>query len=131
MSQGQPPRRPNRGPPQLPKEEPAIPLEPSVASARSAYIRNVLEEIKVLRAEGKTVDEIRTTHSRFAEDYPQLFKLVTKGESYDETALRTMLHLLEKMGTGEMSQHQASVVVGQRLHDKYIQPALDREKKNQ
>lgn len=128
MSQGQPPRRPNRGPPQFPKEEPAIPLEPAVASARSAFIRNELEGIKAMRADGKSIDDIRAAHTRFAEDYPQLFKLVTKGDSYDESSLRTMLIMLEKMGTGEMSQHQASVVVGQRLHDKFIQPALDREK---
>jgi hypothetical protein len=127
MSQNQPPRRPNRGPPQLPKEEPAIPLEPSVASARGAYIRNVLEEIKHMRADGKSVEDIRTAHTRFSEDYPQLFKLVTKGESFDESSLRTMLFMLEKMGSGEMSQHQASVVIGQKLHDKFIQPALDRE----
>ena len=38
-----------------------------------------------------------------------------------------MLFMLEKMGSGEMSQHQASVVIGQKLHDKFIQPALDRE----
>jgi hypothetical protein len=129
MSQDQPPRRPNRGPPQLPKEDPAIPLEPSIASARSASIRNTLDDIRSLKSQGKTVDEIRTAHTRFAEDYPQLFKLVTKGDSFDESALRTMLHMLEKMGTGEMSQHQASVIVGQRLHDKYIKPALDIESK--
>lgn len=121
-------QRPNRGPPQMPKEEPAIPLEPAIASARTAYIRKNLEQIKQLQGQGKSVEEIRTAHTRFSEDYPQIFKMVTKGESYDESSLRTMLLMLERMGTGEMSQHQASVIVGQRLHDKFIQPALDREK---
>ncbi len=123
----QPPRR---GPPQLPKEEPAIPLEPGVAAARSSYIREKLAQIRQAKQDGKTVDEIRAEHTRFAEDYPQLFKLVTKGESYDESSLQTMLQMLERMGTGQMSQHQASVIIGQRLHDKYIQPALDAEKNN-
>ncbi len=127
MSQGQPPRRP----PQLPKEEPAIPLEPGVASARTAYIRHTLDQIKTLQRQGKTVEEIRAEHARFAEDYPQIFKMVTKGEAYDESSLRTMLLMLERMGTGELSQHQASVIVGQRLHDKFIQPALDAEKNKQ
>jgi hypothetical protein len=44
---------------------------------------------------------------------------------YDEAAVRTMLYMLEKMGTGELSQHQASVIVGQRLHDTYIKPTVD------
>ena len=126
MSGQQPPRRP----PQLPKEEPAVPLEPAVASARTTYIRQTLEQIKQLQQEGKTVEEIRAAHTRFSEDYPQIFKMVTKGESYDEASLRTMLLMLERMGTGELSQHQASVIVGQRLHDKFIQPALDLEKKH-
>lgn len=120
-------QRPNRGPPQLPKDEPAVPLEPAVASARTTYIRQTLDQIKQLQRDGKSVEDIRAAHTRFATDYPQIFKMVTKGESYDEASLRTMLLMLERMGTGELSQHQASVIVGQRLHDKFIQPALDRE----
>lgn len=123
-------QQPSRGPPNMPKEEPAIPLEPSIASARTAYIRQTLEQIKLLQREGKSVEEIRTAHTRFSEDYPQIFKMVTKDGSYDEASLRTMLLMLERMGTGQMSQHQASVLIGQRLHDKYIQPALDIEKNN-
>jgi len=123
-------QRPNRGPPQMPKEEPAVPLEPAIASARTAYIRESLEKIKQMQRDGKSLEDIRAVHARFAEDYPQIFKMVTKGESYDEASLRTMLLMLERMGTGEMSQHQASVIVGQRLHDKFIKPALDLENKN-
>jgi hypothetical protein len=123
-------QQPPRGPPKMPKEEPAIPLEPSIASARTAYIRQTLEQIKLLQREGKSVEDIRAVHTRFSEDYPQIFKMVTKDGSYDEASLRTMLLMLERMGTGQMSQHQASVLIGQRLHDKYIQPALDIEKNN-
>jgi hypothetical protein len=116
----------NRGPPNFPKEEPAIPLEPAVAKARSAYIKNMIDKIKQLKNQGKTVDEIRQVEGiqRFSEDYPQLFKLLTKGEDFNEGSLRTMIALLEKMGTGEIDQNQASVIVGQRLHDIYIKPKL-------
>ena len=44
---------------------------------------------------------------------------------YDKQSLYTMLLLLEKMGRSEMSQHDASVIVGQRLFDKYVQTRLD------
>ncbi len=120
------PNNSKRGPPNFPKEEPAIPLEPAVAKARSTYVKSMIEKIKSLKEEGKTVEEIRTEVSRFAEDYPQLFKLLTKDEAYNEGSLRTMLTMIEKMGTGELSQHQASVIVGQRLHDTFIKPKLDK-----
>jgi hypothetical protein len=121
-----PPPPTTRGPPNLPKEEPAIPLEPAVAKARSAYIKNMIDKIKQHKNQGKTVDEIKQVEGiqRFSEDYPQLFKLLTKAEDYNEGSLRTMIALLEKMGTGEIDQNQASVIVGQRLHDIYIKPKL-------
>jgi hypothetical protein len=119
-----------RGPPQFPKEEPAIPLDPSVAHARNIYIREQIAKIQQLKRDGKTNDEIKEEVSRFVEDYPQLFKMITRDENFNEASLRTMLTMLEKMGTGELSQHQASVIVGQRLHDTFVKPAIDEENKN-
>lgn len=118
-----------KGPPKLPKEEPAIPLDPSVAHARNIYIREQISKIQSMKEEGKTKEEIKESVGRFVEDYPQLFKLLTSGDGFNESSLRTMLAMLEKMGTGELSQHQASVIIGQRLHDTYIKPAIDEENK--
>jgi hypothetical protein len=114
-------------PPKLPKEEPAIPLDPSVAHARNIFIRDHIAKVKSLKEEGKTKDEIKEEVGRFAEDYPQLFKVLVNNEGYNEATLRTMLSMLEKMGSSELSQHQASVIVGQRLYDNYVKPAVDRE----
>ena len=114
-----------RGPPNLPPEEPAIPLDPSVAKARAAYVKDNVNKILALKQEGKSDFEIREEHERFSKDYPQLFKMLMNGVGLNDPSLRTMLSMLEKMGTGELSQHQASVIVGQRLHDKYIKPSLD------
>jgi hypothetical protein len=36
-----------------------------------------------------------------------------------------MLAMLEKMGNSELDQNQASVIVGQRLHDVYIKPKME------
>jgi len=121
--QGQQPRRRPPPPPAV-KEEEAIPLEPAVAKARSAYIRSMVEKVQTLKAEGKTQDEIQTAVERFAADYPGLFKVVMKSEGND-VSLRTMLTMLDRMGSGELSQHQASVIVGQRLHDIYIKPVVN------
>jgi hypothetical protein len=43
----------------------------------------------------------------------------------DNASFRTMLAMLDRMGSGDLTQHQASVIVGQRLHDTYIKPQLD------
>jgi hypothetical protein len=116
-----------RGPPQLPPEEPAIPLDASVAKARVSYIKDQIAKIISLKQEGTSEFVIREQHERFSKDYPQLFKTIMSGVGLNDPSLRTMISMLEKMGSGELSQHQASVIVGQRLHDKYIKPALDVE----
>jgi hypothetical protein len=107
-----------------PEEEPAIPIEPDVAKARATYVKAQVEKVKAMKGEGKSAEEIKAEVSRFAEDYPALFKMLMSSETFNEASLKTMLALLERMGTGEMSQHQASVVVGQRLHDVYIKPKM-------
>ena len=107
-----------------PEEEPAVPIEPDVAKARATYVKAQVERVKAMKGEGKSAEEIKAEVSRFAEDYPALFKMLMSSETFNEASLKTMLALLERMGTGEMSQHQASVVVGQRLHDVYIKPKM-------
>ena len=115
-----------------PEEEPAIPIEPDVAKARSVYIKAKIDRLKEMKAQGKTPLEIEEELSRFSEDYPALFKMLMKPEGYNESSLKTMIALLERMGTGDMTQHQASVVVGQRLHDVYIKPKMpDMERKDE
>ena len=119
--------RPSFQPP--PPEEEAIPLEPSVARARSDYIKSNLDKIIKLKQEGKNKEEIQEMFERFIVDYPALFKMVMS-PNYNEGSLKTMMAMLEKMGSGEMTQHQASVIVGQRLHDVYIKPKVDEIERN-
>jgi hypothetical protein len=101
-------------------------LDPAVAKTRASYIRAQIAKMVTLKSEGKSETVIREEVSRFAEDYPTLYKKVLEGGDQDPS-LRTMLALMDRMGSGELSQHQASVIVGQRLHDKYIKPKLDQD----
>jgi len=110
--------------PPPPKEEPAIPIEPDIARARATYLRDMANKVKELKEEGADIDTIKSKTGGFSNQYPGLFKMLMK-DTYDEAAIRTMLYMLEKMGTGELSQHQASVIVGQRLHDTYVKPTVD------
>ena len=121
---GNRPPRARRGPPQLPPEEPAIPLEPGVAKARAAYVRNAIDKIFEGKRVGKSNEEIEEDVARFAKDYPFLFKKVLTMESPNDPNLRTMIAMLEGMGRGDLTQDQASGIVGQRLFDRYIKPNL-------
>ena len=114
--------------PNLPDEPPAIPLEPELAAARSKFLRDNIEIVKGLKAEGKTVEEITAAVPVFAENYPALFKMLFKIDIDSEAKLRTMLAMLERMGQGQMTQDQASGVVGQRLYDAYVKPHIDETK---
>ena len=112
-----------RGPPQ---EEPAVPIQPAVAKARATYIRDMITKINAMKANGKGQDEIYMEVPRFADDYPHLFKTLLTPESDGNMAsLRTMLAMLDKMGTNELSQHEASVIVGKRLYDTHVKPVID------
>jgi hypothetical protein len=112
----------------LPKEEPAIPLEPEVAAARSVFINDSIRVVKSLKEKGKSAEEIEKEVPVFARDYPALFKMLFKIDIANEAALNTMLVMLERMGRGEMNQDKASGVVGQRLYDTYIKPNIDESK---
>lgn len=115
--------RPSFRPP--PEEPPAPPLEPAIAKARASYIKANVEKVNTLKAQGKSKEEIHEEVPRFAADYPALFKMLINTENYNEASLRTMIAMLERMGTGQLTQDQASVIVGQRLHDTYIKPKMD------
>jgi len=39
--------------------------------------------------------------------------------------IQSMLAMLDKMGEGKLSQHQASVIVGKKLVDRYVTPQLN------
>ena len=118
----------NRRRPQLPEEPPAIPLEAEVAASRTVFINDNIRVVRQLKSQGKSADEIEKEVPVFARDYPALYKMVLKInlESEKESApLRTMIAMLDRMGKGQMTQDQASGVVGQRLYDTYIKPNID------
>jgi len=93
--------------------------------ARANYIRDMIRDLSAQVAAGKSATEIKAIPalSTFAKDYPELFKKVV--EKQDLSHLGVMLSALDKMETGSLSQHQASILVGQRLVDKFVKPQLN------
>jgi hypothetical protein len=109
----------------LPQEEPAIPLTPEQAKGRHTLIQGMIDRIEAAKRQGKTPQQLRQEFSSFAEQYPKFFEIVTAPGGYNKNALRTMIAMLERMGAGQLSQHEASQIVGQRLVDIYVKPKVE------
>jgi hypothetical protein len=91
---------------------------------RAKYVRDSIALVEKYQQEGLTTEQIKEKVPTFVRDYKNLFEMITMPGGYNKQSLKTMLVMLDKMGTGELSQHQASVIVGQRLADTYIKPNL-------
>lgn len=92
--------------------------------ARAQYVRDSIELVEKYQVEGFTTEEIQAKVPLFAKDYKNLFEMITQPGGYNKQSLKTMLAMLDRMGSGELTQHQASVIVGERLADTYIKPNI-------
>lgn len=111
--------------------------------ARAALIRRMMEEIPRAIAGGMTAEDLGLENGfktgpptaeepsvaekyreikTFAENYPELFKKIV-GQK-DLTPIRSMLAMLDRISSGQLTTHQASVIVGQQLVDRYVKPQL-------
>ncbi len=89
------------------------------AAKRSEYIKKMVACVKKYREENRSVEEIKELLPEFHEQYKNLFEMITAEEGYDENNLNVMLSMLQNMDKGNLTQHEASVVVGKKLYDKY------------
>lgn len=90
------------------------------ATERAMYVRAMVKRTAELKTAGRATLEIRALVPEFARDYPYLFDMLTQDGGYDAANLNTMLTMLDRMGQGDVNHHQATVIVGQRLAQKYI-----------
>lgn len=93
-------------------------------STRSKFIKENIERILQYKKDGIDDKTIFTKCSEFAEQFPELFKKILSGD--DMSTLATMLQMLDKMGEGKLSQHQASVVIGKKLANDFITPIINK-----
>lgn len=102
-------------------EAEARPLDYDPA-ARARYIRSMMVDIPAWQEQGDSEEVIRARASDFVERYPELFKKIVNKS--DLTPIHNMLTMLDQMGDGRLNQHQASIIVGKKLVDRYITPQL-------
>jgi hypothetical protein len=98
----------------------SLDFDPNV---RARYIREMLTDIPKLMSQGLTEQQIREKVPDFSEKYPELFNKMIKKE--DLSPIQSMLAMLDRMGEGNISQHQASIIIGKKLVDKFVNPQLN------
>lgn len=91
-------------------------------NTRAHYIRSMLQDIALWMSHGDSEQTIRERVPDFVENYPELFKKIIQRQ--DLSPIQSMLAMLDRMGDGTLSQHQASIIVGKKLVDKYVTPQL-------
>ena len=84
---------------------------------RATYVRAMVSRSLEMKAGGRTVEQVKVALPEFGRDYPHLLEMLFEPE-FDPQNLQTMLHMLDRMGQGSLTQHQASVIVGQRVFEK-------------
>lgn len=94
-------------------------------SERSIFLRSHVAHVNQMISNGRTKEEIKSVFPDFAEQYPALLEMLLRPSGFDQESLSLMISMLEKMGSGKTSQHEASIVVGQHLMNTYVKPDLD------
>jgi hypothetical protein len=91
-------------------------------AARAAMLRDMVRDLVPLVHQGKSDAELKEAYPLYADTFPELFKKIVAKQ--DLTPLNTMISMLDKIATGSISQHEASIIVGQRLVDRFVKPQL-------
>jgi hemerythrin-like domain-containing protein len=98
----------------------SLTFDPNV---RARFIREMLNTIPHWIAQGLTDEQIREKVPEFAEKYPELFSKIIQKE--DLSPIQSMLAMLDRMGEGNITQHQASIIIGKKLVDKFVNPQIN------
>ena len=91
-------------------------------NVRARFIREMLTDIPRMMEQNMSEEQIRDKTPEFAERYPELFNKIIKKQ--DLSPIQSMLSMLDKMGEGNITQHQASVIIGKKLVDLFVNPQL-------
>lgn len=92
------------------------------AKTRATYVRDCVKQIEEHQASGLNRDQIKAKMPTFVRDYKNLYEMLMSPQGYNKQDLKVMLAMLDRMSAGDLTQHQASVIVGKRLAEEYIKP---------
>jgi uncharacterized short protein YbdD (DUF466 family) len=97
-----------------------------------ALVRNMDESLRKYKKLKQTnnalwLKKIQDENKKLFMEYPTIFKMHIEGK-LDETFFY-MLQLRHKIEKGEMTEDQASVLVGQKLFNRYVDPVINNKPK--
>ena len=95
----------------------AVPTE-----SRSIRVRRMVDEVEAA-LRNDTPAQVSARFADWQVEFPKIFEMVLT-RSYPREVLEMMLKNLEKMESGNLSQHNASVAVGTVLVDTFVKPQL-------
>ncbi len=98
-----------------------------VSGSRSVKVRRMVREVEEA-LQTQTAAQVTAQFAEFQTEFPKIFEMILT-RTYPRDILEMMLKQLEKMETGSMSQHNASVAVGGVLVDRFVKPQLDGKSK--
>jgi hypothetical protein len=92
-----------------------------------AMVRDMDESFRKYRSLKETnpalwADKIKNDNKKLFDEFPTVFNMHMNGK-LDQTFF-DMLQLKRKMEKGELTEDQASVIVGQKLFNKYVDPVI-------
>lgn len=111
-------------PPPMPNEKPAKPIPPVLAQRRAEYVREQIPIIRGLIAESKSKEEIFVIVPTFAEGFPGLFRALLENNARTNIYIEQTLLMLDRMGTEELTQHEASAIVGTIAYNTIVKPIV-------
>jgi hypothetical protein len=93
------------------------PVEP-----KSVRVRRMVAEVEnALRTE--TPAQVSANFANYQTEFPRIFEMILS-RTYPRDVLNMMIQNLEKMEGGRISQHNASIAVGEVLVDRFVKPQL-------
>jgi uncharacterized short protein YbdD (DUF466 family) len=97
-----------------------------------ALVRNMDESLRKYKRLKQTnnalwLKKIQDENKKLFMEYPTIFKMHMEGK-LDETFF-FMLQMRRKIEKGEMTEDQASVLVGQKLFNRYVDPVINNKPK--
>lgn len=97
-----------------------------------ALVRNMDESLRKYKKLKQTnnalwLKKIQDENKKLFMEYPTIFKMHMEGK-LDETFFY-MLQMRHKIEKGEMTEDQASVLVGQKLFNRYVDPVINNKPK--
>jgi len=92
----------------------------------SSKILSDVEEIDKQINSSSSIDihQLEIEYKDLYEGYPSIFKMACEG-NMDFVRLKYMLQMIDRVKHNEISEHDASVDVGQKLVDEIVKPDLD------